>query len=317
MEVGRIQTVFMGTPEVAVPLLDTLNRISKVTLVVTQPDRPTGRKRSLQSPPVKSHAEELGIPVIQPEQVKNNPSLLAQLQGVEPDVIVVVAYGKILPESILRLPRMECINVHYSLLPAYRGAAPVNWALVNGEKNTGVTLMKMDKGMDTGPVIASSLVEIDSLDNAPRLFEKLTTVAVELLEKKLPLYVNGELITMPQDEEIASYAPIIQKGDGRLNFSMSAVDLHNRVRGFQPWPGGFSRLNNRVFKFLETGLPEKSPSSLLPGTVMVEKTTLFIVCGDGWMLPVLKIQPENRKAMDAASCLNGGYLKEGDRFETL
>ena len=305
----------MGTPEVAVPLLDTLNAISEVTLVVTQPDRPTGRKRRLQASPVKFRAEELGIPVTQPERVKNNPAFLTQLQAVKPDVIVVVAYGKILPESILELPGMGCVNVHYSLLPAYRGAAPVNWALVNGEEKTGVTLMKMDKGLDTGPIIASSPVRVDPMDNAPRVFEKLTAAAVKLLEEKLPLYLSGDRITVPQDEEMASYAAIIQKSDGALDFSIPAMDVHNRVRGFQPWPGGFARLTNLVFKFLETGLPEKSPSPLPPGTVMVRKTGLFIVCGDGWMLPVLKIQPENRKAMDAASCLNGGYLKEGDRFE--
>ncbi|NOY24006.1 MAG: methionyl-tRNA formyltransferase [Acidobacteria bacterium] len=312
----RIQTVFMGTPEVAVPLLKTLNEISDIALVVTQPDRAMGRKRRLQATPVKVHAEKLGLTLVQPERVKNNPELLAALQDVRPDVIVVVAYGKILPESILQLPKMGCVNVHYSLLPAYRGAAPVNWALVNGEEKTGVTLMKLDKGLDTGPVIASSVVEIDPLDNAPRLFEKLTAMAVEMLREKLLIYMKGERIAVPQDEEMASYAPIIQKEDGKLDFSMPASDVHNRIRGFQPWPGGFSMLNRRMFKFLETGLPENSLSLLSPGTVAIQKKSMFIACGDGRLLPILRIQPENRKAMDVASCINGGYLKEGDRFES-
>jgi len=314
-EVGKIRTVFMGTPKVAVPLLSTLNEISEIALVVTQPDRPMGRKQHLHASPVKVHSEKLGLKIVQPEQVKNNPIFLKELQGAKPDVIVIVAYGKILPQSVLELPRMGCINVHYSLLPAYRGAAPVNWALVNGEEKTGVTLMKLDRGLDTGPIIASSVVRIDSLDTAPRLFEKLTVAAVQILNEELLPYVRGERIAVPQEEEMASYAQIIEKKDGELDFSMSAMDVHNRIRGFQPWPGGFSRLNNRIFKFLETGIPEDCSAPLSPGTVTIQKRGLFIMCGDGKMLPILKVQPENRKAMDAASCINGGYLKEGDRFE--
>ncbi len=307
----------MGTPAVAVPLLDALNEISDIGLVVTQPDREVGRKRKMQSPPVKLRGEKLGLPVVQPEQVKRNPELLKQLTDMKPDVIVVVAYGKILPETVLKLPRFGCVNVHYSLLPAYRGAAPVNWALVNGEKKTGVTLMKMDKGLDTGPIIAASTVPIDISDDAPRLFEKLTTTAIEMLKEKLPLYLNKEIIPVPQDEELASYAPIIRKEDGKLDFSMPAIDIHNRIRGFQPWPGGFSVLNKRIFKFLKTEIPvEKIGDSVAPGTVTVQKSNLFVTCGDGLMLPILRIQPENRKAMDAASCINGGYLKEGDCFES-
>lgn len=300
----------------AVPLLNVLTEISEVTLVVTQPDRPTGRKRRLLASPVKSRAEKLGLKLVQPEQVRNNPVFVKELQDANPDVIVVVAYGKILPQSVLQLPKLGCVNVHYSLLPAYRGAAPVNWALVNGEEKTGVSLMKLDQGLDTGPIIASTAVRINPLDNAPGLFEKLTTAAIQLLKEDLPAYVKGERVTVPQQEELATYAPIIQKKDGELNFSLPAMDVHNRIRGFQPWPGGFSRLNNRAFKFLETGLPEKSSALLAPGTVTIQKRALFISCGDGRILPVLKIQPENRKAMDAASCINGGYLKEGDRFET-
>jgi len=306
----------MGTPEVAVPLLNALHEISDIRLVVTQPDRPSGRKRKLQAPPVKVRGNSLGLPVIQPERIKRNPEFLQQLKDCNPDVIVVVAYGKILPETILSLPPSGCVNVHYSLLPAYRGAAPVNWALVNGEKETGVTLMKMDKGLDTGPIIAASTVPISLSDDAPRLFEKLTATAIDILKEKLPLYLKKEIITVLQDEEMASYAPIIRKEDGKLDFSMPAMDVYNRIRGFQPWPGGFCTLNKQTFKFLKAGIPiEKTRDSMSPGTVTVQKSNLFVACGDSFMLPVLRIQPENRKAMDAASCLNGGYLKEGDRFE--
>ncbi|RLE18779.1 MAG: methionyl-tRNA formyltransferase [Acidobacteria bacterium] len=312
----KIRSIFMGTPAVSVPLLDALNEISDIGLVVTQPDREVGRKRKMQSPPVKLRGEKLGLPVVQPERMKANPEFLARLKSLNPDVIVVVAFGRILPESILNLPTAGCVNVHYSLLPAYRGAAPVNWALVNGEKETGVTLMQMDKGLDTGPVIAVSPVEITLLDNAPRLFEKLTDVAVELLKTQLLPFVKGERVPIPQDEELASYAPMIQKSDGALDFSMPAIDVHNRIRGFQPWPGGFATANGRMFKFLETGLPEDSHDSLPTGTVTIRERGLFIVCGDNQMLPILRIQPENRKAMDIASCINGGYLKEGDRFES-
>ncbi len=314
---GRFRTVFMGTPALVVPLLNGLNEISEVDLVVCQPDRPVGRKRRLQPPPVKIRALEMEIPVVQPEKIKNNSVFRDRLAGLQPDVMVVVAYGKILPESLLGIARFGCVNVHYSLLPAYRGAAPVNWALVNGETRTGVSLMKMDKGMDTGPVFASATVEIDLLDNAPGLFEKLTVVATDLLIQKLPLYLDGKLVPVPQDEESATYAPMIQKKDGALDFSLPAIEVHNRIRGFQPWPGGFSAIEGRMFKFLETGLPEDVAVPLPAGTVVVDKKRVFVTCGDGSRLPILKIQPENRRAMDAASCVNGGYLKEGDRFESV
>lgn len=306
-------TVFMGTPEAAVPFLECLHRISDVKLVVTQPDRPRGRKRVMQPTPVKKRALDLNLPVIQPERVRSNESLKDQLQSITPAVILVVAYGRILPVDILDIPECGCLNVHFSLLPRYRGAAPVNRALENGESITGVTLMKMDAGMDTGPVIAQRETTIGPSESAPRLFERLTEVGLKLLEDTLPDYVAGTVKPREQDHGRASMAPMMEKSEGWLDFRLSARELHNRVRAFQPWPGARARLGNTVFKFVETDVDEPG-SDGVAGTVQYRDKQLAVVCGDGSRLVIRCLQPENRKPMDAASLINGGYLKEGDRF---
>ena len=311
---GELKSVFMGTPEISVPFLKKLNSLTDLKLVITQPDRPKGRKRVLTPPPVKVEAEKLGIEVIQPEKVKKNQKLLETLEKLSPDIILVVAYGKILPETILNLPKYGCLNVHFSLLPAYRGAAPVNWALVNGETVTGACLMKMDRGLDTGPIIGCRSVKIEPEDNTEELFARLTECGLELLEKDLFDYVSGKIKPIPQNEEHASYAPIIKKSDGKLDINMDAVDIHNRVRGFYPWPSVYGKVGGKTLKILKTFLTSMN-SDLPPGTVKVISNKPHLVCGDGNLLELITVQPESKKPMDGVSAVNGGYLKDGDKFE--
>ncbi len=307
-------TVFMGTPEVAVPFLEQLHRMTDVRLVVTQPDRPRGRKQILMPTPVKQRAGELGIPVVQPEKIRSNESLKSKLRGIGPALILVVAYGRILPVDILDIPQYGCVNVHFSLLPRYRGAAPVNRALENGEATSGVTLIKMDPGMDTGPIIASRETAVGPDETAPELFDRLTALGVNLFSETLENYLNGRIDPEPQNHERASSAPMMEKSEGWLNFELPARTLHNRIRAFQPWPGTRACVGNSLFKFVQTAV-EEGIGSGVSGTVERNGKQLSVVCGKNSRLVLLKLQPENRKPMDSAALLNGGYLKEGDRFD--
>lgn len=309
----KLKTVFMGTPETAIPALLKLNQLTELKLIVTQVDKPSGRKRKLTSPPVKVKGEELGIPVIQPKRVKNNEEFYKILKDIEPDLILVVAYGQILPESILNLPKYGCLNIHYSLLPKYRGAAPVNFAIVNGEKETGVTIMKMDKGLDTGDIISVSKLEIKENDSAVYLLNKLSEISCKLLEDTLEEYVSGKIKLIKQNNELASYAPLMKKEDGELDFNLEKIKVHNKVRGFNPWPGTYTFLNGKKFKIIETKLDEINYKLETPGTVIKHGKRVYVACFDGY-LNLTKIQPESKKAMDVLSCLNGGYLKVGDCF---
>ncbi len=311
---GRLKTVFMGTPEISVPFLKKLNELTDLKLVITQPDKPKGRKRKLAPPPVKIEAEKLGIKVIQPEKIKKNEELLNKLKEINPDLILVVAYGKIIPETILNIPKYGCLNIHFSALPKYRGAAPVNWAIVNGEVITEVCLMKMDKGLDTGPIIDCIPEPIELEDTAEDLFKRLTEKGLKLLENSMFKYVEGKLKPVPQNEEHASYAPIIKKEDGKLDVNLSALDIHNRVRGFYPWPSVFGKVNGKTVKILKT-FPSEKTSDEKPGTILVLDKKPYLVCGDGHLLELITVQPESKKSMDGKSAVNGGYLKHGDRFE--
>lgn len=311
---GLLKTVFMGTPELSVPFLKKLNELTDLRLVITQPDRPKGRKKVLTPPPVKVEAEKLGIEVIQPEKIKKNEEVIAKLKEVNPDLILVVAYGKIIPETILNIPKYGCLNIHFSALPKYRGAAPVNWAIVNGEVITAVCLMKMDKGLDTGPIIGCLSEKIDPNDNALDLFERLTEKGLKLLETSMFEYVEGKIKPIPQNDEHASYAPIIKKSDGKLDPTLPAVEIHNRVRGFYPWPSVFGRVNGKLIKILKT-FPSEKTSDKKPGTIVVTDNIPFMVCGDGHLLKLMVVQPESKKPMDGKSAVNGGYLKDGDRIE--
>ncbi len=311
---GILKTVFMGTPEISVPFLKKLNELTDLRLVVTQPDKPKGRKRVLTPPPVKVEAEKSGIEVIQPEKIKKNEDFLSKIKEINPDLILVVAYGKIIPESILNIPKYGCLNVHFSALPKYRGAAPVNWAIVNGEVITEVCLMKMDKGLDTGPVIGCISEKIDPNDNAKDLFERLTDKGLRLLETVMFDYIDGKIKPMPQNEANATYAPIIKKSDGKINPNLLALEIHNRVRGFYPWPSVYGKVKGKMIKILKS-FPSERTSDKAPGTIVIVDNIPFMVCGDGNLLKLMVVQPESKKPMEGKSAVNGGYLKDGDRIE--
>src|ERR1044071_9098510 len=237
-----MKLIFMGTPEFAVPSLARLIQDGHhVAAVFTQPDKPAGRGKLVQAPPVKLFALERGISVHQPARIKTNEEVRAIFETIAPDACIVAAYGKILPEWLLGIPRLGCIHVHASLLPKYRGAAPINWAIANGERETGVTIMQMDAGMDTGPMIARRGFVIGDDETTPELSPRLAELGAETLSATLPLIERGEITPTPQDEHEATYAPILKRVDGLIDWRMSAREIANRVRAFQPWPGTYTQ----------------------------------------------------------------------------
>ncbi|HWV38391.1 MAG TPA: methionyl-tRNA formyltransferase, partial [Vulgatibacter sp.] len=236
------RSVFFGTPDFAVPIVEATAEVTELVAVVTQPDRPKGRGRELAEPPVKTWAKARGIPVFQPAKLRDSV-LAAQLRELAPDVAVVAAYGRILPKELLDLPRLGCVNVHGSILPKYRGAAPIQWAVANDEPETGVTLMRMDEGLDTGDVLAVRKVPIGPEDTGGSMHDVLARLGGEIVREELPTFLAGELEAVPQDHEQATLAPILSKEQGRLDFSQPARLLAARVRGFHPWPGAFTYLS--------------------------------------------------------------------------
>ena len=239
--------VFMGSPDFALPGLRALSQNYSVVGVVTQPDRGSGRGRELKMPPVKALALELGLPVMQPEKLKQ-PEAMEQLRAWAPDLIVVAAFGQILKKDVLFLPRFGCINVHASLLPRWRGAAPINAAILAGDAETGVTIMQMDVGLDTGPMLAKRAIRLTPTDTAGSVFQSLATLGADLLIETLPGYLSGEITPQPQPEEGATYAPMLKKEEGRLDFTHAADELERRVRAFNPWPGAYMEWDNAVLK---------------------------------------------------------------------
>ncbi len=302
-----IKTVFFGTPEFAVPILHALSDIFPVSAVVTQPTRPRGRGKALTPPPVKILAESLGIPVLQPQKTRD-PAFIKILSGLKPDLILTAAYGNILPSGILDLPRLGCINVHASLLPKHRGAAPINWSLINGDTKTGITMIKMDKGIDTGPILARQTLEIAPSDNAETLGEKLSYAAAEMLPDFLNAFVNNKITQKPQDNRYASYSPMLKKKDGLLDWSQSAELLHNRIRGLYPWPVAYTYLNEKQLRLIAS---EAVKGQAPPGEIVeAGKETLIVGTGAG-LLSIKEIQPAGKKPMHIRSFLQGHRLRPG------
>ncbi len=302
-----IQTVFFGTPEFSVPILHALSGIFPVAAVVTQPDRPQGRGRVLTPPPVKVLAGSLGIPVLQPENTRDK-TFQETLSGLKPDLILTAAYGKILPSSILDLPKLGCINVHASLLPKYRGAAPINWSLIKGEKKTGITMIKMDEGIDTGPILARRPLEIEPTDNTDTLGKRLSDIAAEMLPEFFKNLIDGRLEEKPQDDSYASYTPMLTKKDGLINWNESAEQIHNRIRGLYPWPVAYTYLNKKQIRLIASDTAEGQAS---PGEIAeVDKKTLFVGTGDG-LLSIKEIQTPGKKPMPIHSFLQGHRLRSG------
>ena len=303
-----MKIVFMGTPDFAVPSLDALIRAGyEVAAVVTQPDRPSGRGKVLTPPPVKIAAEAAGISVLQPSKIRTE-EFFAELSSYSPDLICVTAYGRILPKSILDLPKFGCVNVHASLLPKYRGAAPINWAIVRGESVTGVTTMLMDEGMDTGGMLLRREVAIEEDDTGEMLSQKLSAVGGDLLIETLPLHIEGKLRPEKQDESQATFAPIIKKEDGLIDWSQPAIDIRNLVRGMLPWPGAYTSLDGKMLKIFRASVSEGEGR---PGSVVRSSGgALRVATGEG-TLDILELQIEGGKRLDAAAFLAGRKIAPG------
>ena len=301
----------MGTPDFAVPSLKKLiEKGYDVKLVVTQPDKPAGRGKKVTPPPVKVVAEKAGIPVYQPEKVKENSKLKKKLLEIEPDLIVVAAYGKILPEWLLNLPKHGTINVHASLLPKYRGASPIQWALLNGEEETGVTIMKVIPELDAGDIISQKRVKIEKEDNAKTLHDKLSEVGAELLVETIPLYISGKLKPVPQREEEATYCPQIKKEMGKIEWSESAEKIFNKIRAFTPWPSAYTTFRGKRVKILKA---EPVEGSGRPGEVIKAGRELTVATGKG-ALRIERLRPEGRKEISGEEFVRGYRVKEGDLF---
>lgn len=310
---ARLRTVFMGTPRFAVPSLAALAEAVDVTLVLCNPDRPAGRGRSMASPPVKVEAVRRGIPVFQPEKARH-PDAVARIAAEAPDLIVVVAYGHLLPKSILDIPRLGCVNVHASLLPKYRGAAPINWAVARGETVTGVTIMRMDEGMDTGPMLHVRKMPIGGEDTAETMFSKLSTLGAEALGEALGKLREGTLDETPQDAALATYAPMLKKEHGRIDWSRPATEVRNLVRGMTPWPSAFALRAGKTLKVLSSTVAGESGAAGEPGEfVALGRDGISVACGEG-ILRLQVVQPEGGKAMDAWAYAQGRRVATGERL---
>ncbi len=309
-----MRLVFCGTPQFAVPTLEAVIAAShQVALVLTQPDRHVGRDQQLQAPPVKQAALAHRIPVLQPEKIKDNPKLRAELEGIVPDAILVVAYGRIIPQWMLDLPRFGNINLHGSLLPKYRGAAPIQWAVANGETVTGVTTMRLDAGLDTGPMLLAQAVPIGEEETAVDVYENLAEVGAPLMVETLRRLEAGDLFPEPQNDALATYAPILTRDDGRIDFNRTAREIHNRWRGFQPWPGAFTTLQGKKL-IVHRMHPVEQHTLADCGTIRVEADTIFAACGSFTTLAIDEVQPEGKRRMSAAEFLRGYQLHSGERL---
>lgn len=306
--------VFMGTPAFAVPSLEALLAEGyNVIGVVTQPDRPQGRKKVLTPTPVKEAALKHGLPVLQPQRMRS-PEAVEQLAALSPDLIVTAAYGQILPVAVLDLPKFGCLNVHGSLLPKYRGGAPIQRSIINGEKETGITLMYMAEGLDTGDMIAKAVVPIEDEDTSGTMFEKLSVAGAKLLLEQLPLVLNGTAERIPQNDAESTYAPNLTREDERIDWSRSSRDIFNRVRGLVPFSGAFTMWNGEVFKIWAVAKPsqaELNGSVQAPGTVLdLSSDGIEVQTGDGTVL-LTRVQPAGKKAMEASEFIRGGQMKKG------
>lgn len=311
-----MRIVFMGTPDFAVPSLEALlSSGDQVVGVVCQPDRPKGRGHQLVAPPVKLVAEHAGIPVLQPLKIRT-PEFLQSLSSWHPDVIAVAAYGRILHAPILQLPPMGCVNVHGSLLPKYRGAAPVQWAVINGEAETGITTMLMDEGMDTGSMLLQAKLEILPEDTAGTLAPRLASLGGRLLIDTLAQLKGGTLVPTKQDDQQATMAPLLKKEDGLIDWTLSAASLTNRVRGLSPWPGAYTFLGDErwnIWKAASQGIA----STAIPGTIVtVKKQSILVATGDG-LLEIREIQTANSKRMAVAQFLAGHRVTVGQQLGPL
>ena len=302
--------VFCGTPQFAVPTLEKLaNAGLNIRLVLTQPDRPKGRGLELVGSPVKQSAEKLGLPVQQPEKIKTNEELRTQLETLAADAIVVVGYGRIIPTWMLEMPKYGNINLHASLLPKYRGAAPIQWAVASGEKTTGVTTMRIDQGLDTGDILLQQELGIFDEDTSETLAPRLAAIGAELMVTTLRGLQSDTITPRPQDNEQATLAPILKKKDGRIDFRRTAQEIANRVRGFQPWPGAFTTFRG---KMLNITAAKPASEKVAERELLAKGQQLFVGCGGDTSLEILELQPEGKKRMPARDFIHGYRPQAGE-----
>lgn len=310
-----MRAIFFGTPELAVPSLEALASVATVTGVVCQPDKPVGRGMKLAAPPVKVRATAMGLPVVQPTKLRTG-EFGAWVREQNADVALVIAYGRILPQDVLDGPRLGCVNVHASILPKYRGAAPIAWAIVRGETETGVTLMKMDAGMDTGDVLEIRRTPIGEDETAGELGARLAKLGADAVREGLPRYVRGELVATPQDHEHATDAPLLEKQTGRIDWSKPAARVHDHVRGMNPWPLAFSFLEkgSRVIVHRTKKVSAVSARAAAPGeVVLADKSRVVVACGSGHV-SLERVQLEGRRPITGAEWFLGRGVAEGDRL---
>jgi methionyl-tRNA formyltransferase len=306
-----MRLVFCGTPGFAVPCLEAVVRERfDVRLVVSQPDRPKGRGLELVATPVKQVALAQGIPVTQPEKIKNNEEFRAQLEAIRPDAIIVVAYGRIIPQWMIDLPPLGNINVHASLLPKYRGAAPIQWAIACGETVTGVTTMRINAGLDTGDMLLKAEMPIAADDTAVTLSPRLSQLGASLLVETLRAFESGEVQPTRQDDSQATVAPILKKEDGRIDFSRAASEIYNRLRGFQPWPGAFTSFRGKQLT-VHAARPGMGPN-LAAGELAVSGDSLYVGCARHTVLELVEVQLEGKKRMSARDFSNGYRPQTGE-----
>ncbi len=299
-----MKTVFLGTPAFAVASLEALAAAGhEVLAVFTQPDRPSGRAQTLAAPPVKQAALSLGLTVHQPERIRR-PEAVELVAALRPEIMVVVGYGQIIPPSILDIPPHGIVNVHASLLPRYRGAAPIQWAIASGETRTGVTTMRIDAGLDTGDMLLKAETGIGPLETAQDLSARLARMGAALLLETLVGIERGALAPVKQNPAEATYAPVLKKEDGLIDWRRTAAEIRNRARGFAPWPGAHTRFRGRGFQILKTR-PSEVKLEGAPGSLRVRKPALLVCCGRGEALELIEVQPEGKKPMAAAAFLNG------------
>lgn len=307
--------VFMGTPDFAVPILNRLIEDGyEICAVVTQPDRPKGRKKQLTPPPVKVAAEARGIPVLQPERIRQKEEMEKVLK-MNPDLIVTAAFGQILPKEILQAPKFGCVNVHASLLPELRGGAPIHYAILEGKKKTGVTIMYMAEKLDAGDILTQVEVPIDERDTVGTLHDKLSEAGAKLLAETLPLLLENKIAPIPQEEEKATFAWNIKREQEKIDWTKTGEDVYNHIRGLNPWPVAYSVLNGKTMK-IWWGEKVPSPKHEKPGTILsVEHDGLVVATGNETAIKITELQPSGKKKMSGEQFLRGTQIKTGMKFE--
>jgi methionyl-tRNA formyltransferase len=311
-----MRLLFCGTPHFAVPTFIHLlaEPDIEIAAVITQPDRPRGRGKQISASPMKTAAIAASIPVHQPEKIRS-PEARNLLQQLAPDCIIIIAYGQIIPAALLTIPKLGWINLHGSLLPKYRGAAPINWAIANGETQTGLTTMRIDAGMDTGDMLLQQEIDIAPEETAPELAASMAEAGAPLVLATLRGLVSENLVPRPQDNDQATYAPLLKKEDGRIDWNLPAQQIYNRMRGFTPWPGAYTSFRGQTCHLWAEPFSLQTLTGGAPGTIFREDTQILIACGHATLLRLLSVKLEGRKQISAVEFANGARLTERERFD--